>query len=177
MTEILKPGSRGEAVKALQTELVTLGFGVEPDGIFGPATGEAVGELQAIFGYDVDKSVGPATHGLIAQQTKLGFDVRDASKVKSAIDAMGNKTALKHVLKPGAEGTYVRFLQRRLNVLGFAIEVDGKFGPATEQAVLALQKAFGYDVDGIVGEATHMLINQQIGYGWDRTKATAPSVA
>jgi peptidoglycan hydrolase-like protein with peptidoglycan-binding domain len=172
MAEILKPGSRGEPVKALQTELVKLGFSVNPDGIFGPATGEAVGELQAIFGYDVDKSVGPATQGLISQQAKLGFDVRKPDALKSAIDASGHKTALAHVLKPGSEGIDVRFLQRRLNVLGFAIEVDGKFGAATEQAVRALQQAFGYDVDGAVGEATHKLLNQQIGYGWDRTKAT-----
>jgi peptidoglycan hydrolase-like protein with peptidoglycan-binding domain len=174
MTEILKPGSRGEPVKQLQTELVQLGFSVETDGIFGPATGEAIGELQALFGYDVDKSVGPATKGLIEQQAKLGFDVRQPAKVKSAVDATGNKTALKGVLKPGSDGIYVRFLQRRLNVLGFAIEVDGKFGPATEQAVRALQQAFGYDVDGAVGEATHKLINQQIGYGWDRSKAAKP---
>jgi peptidoglycan DL-endopeptidase CwlO len=171
MTEILKPGSRGEPVKALQTELAKLGFSVTPDGIFGPATGDAVAELQAIFGYDVDKSVGPATQGLITQQAKLGFDVNKRDALKSAIDASGNKTALAHVLKPGSEGVDVRFLQRRLNVLGFAINVDGKFGPSTEQAVRALQEAFKYDVDGAVGEATHKLINQQIGYGWDRSKA------
>ncbi|HEX5657555.1 MAG TPA: peptidoglycan-binding protein [Polyangiales bacterium] len=171
MADILKPGSRGEPVKALQTELVQLGFSLTPDGSFGPATGDAVAELQALFGYDVDKSVGPATQGLITQQAKLGFDVRKPELVKQAIDASGNKTALKHVLKPGSEGADVRFLQRRLNVLGFAIEVDGKFGPATDKAVRALQTAFKYDVDGAVGEATHKLINQQIGFGWNSSKA------
>jgi peptidoglycan DL-endopeptidase CwlO len=170
MADILKPGSRGEPVKALQAELAQLGFGVTPDGIFGPATGDAVAEMQAVFGYDVDKSVGPATQTLIAQQAKLGFDIRKPDAVKKAIDATGNKTALKHVLKSGSEGVDVRFLQRRLNVLGFAIDVDGKFGSSTEQAVKALQQAFNYDVDGAVGEATHKLINQQIGYGWDRNK-------
>jgi peptidoglycan hydrolase-like protein with peptidoglycan-binding domain len=176
MSQVLKSGARGEPVKALQTELAALGFAVKVDGIFGPDTVGAVGELQSLFGYDVDQAAGPATQSLIAQQKQAHFDVREHASVKTAIDTLGNKTALKRVLKAGSEGVDVRFLQRRLNVLGFAIAVDGKFGPATDKAVRALQTAFGYDVDGSVGEATNKLINQQIGLGWDRAKAP-PSVS
>lgn len=175
MSQVLKSGARGEPVKALQTDLAALGFAVKVDGVFGADTLGAVGELQSLFGYNVDQTVGPETQKLIAQQKELGFDVRENASVKSAVDTLGNKTTLKRVLKSGTEGIDVRFLQRKLNALGFAIAVDGKFGAATDKAVRTLQTAFHYDVDGAVGEATNMLINQQIGFGWDRAKA--PPVA
>src|SRR5699024_5621408 len=46
-------------------------------------------------------------------------------------------------------------LQRRLNELGYnAGKVDGIFGPATYNAVVAFQRAKGLAVDGIVGKNT-----------------------
>ena len=59
------------------------------------------------------------------------------------------------------------YLQRRLGALGFAVNPDGSFGAETDKAVRTLQGAFGYTVDGIVGEGTHKLINAQIGHGWN----------
>jgi peptidoglycan hydrolase-like protein with peptidoglycan-binding domain len=75
------------------------------------------------------------------------------------------------LLKKGSKGDDVSGLQKQLVQLGYAIDVDGDFGPATEKAVLALQTAFGYDVDGLVGPGTKALVEAQIGYGWN---ATAP---
>ena len=75
------------------------------------------------------------------------------------------------LLKKGSKGDEVSALQKQLVQLGYAISVDGDFGPATEKAVLSLQTAFGYDVDGIVGPGTQKLVEAQIGYGWN---ATAP---
>jgi peptidoglycan hydrolase-like protein with peptidoglycan-binding domain len=70
------------------------------------------------------------------------------------------------VLKKGSKGAAVKTLQENLVKLGYAVTVDGIFGPDTENAVRQLQKAFGYNVDGIVGDATQFLIAQQIGLGW-----------
>jgi peptidoglycan hydrolase-like protein with peptidoglycan-binding domain len=168
---LLKNGVRGDAVKDLQTKLGQLGFTLTADGAYGPGTQGAVEEVQSLFGYDVDGIAGDATLKLVEQQVGAGFNVTLPEAVKAAIDAFGNKTALNRVLKPGTEGADVRFLQRRLVTLGYALEVDGKFGPATDKAVRAVQAAFGYDVDGSVGPATHKLLNQQIGYGWNQSKA------
>ncbi|HEY6876659.1 MAG TPA: peptidoglycan-binding protein [Polyangiales bacterium] len=166
MSQALKSGGRGEAVAALQRELAKLGFDVQPDGVFGPNTRAAVEELQALFGYDIDGMVGNEMHELIVEQTELGFDVRDATAVKDALASSGGATSLNRVLRQGAEGADVRFVQRRLVALGYALEVDAKYGPATEHAVRSLQQAFGYNVDGAAGEATHNLLNQQIALGW-----------
>ena len=53
------------------------------------------------------------------------------------------------VLKVGSEGADVKKLQEKLGV-----EAIGKFGPKTEAAVKAWQKANGLKDDGIVGPAT-----------------------
>jgi peptidoglycan DL-endopeptidase CwlO len=180
MSDILKTGSRGEPVKALQTKLNTLGFSNGVDGIFGPDTKQAVEELQAIFGYDVDGQVGPATLKLIDTQLGYSWSLSASNAMKRALEAQGKKSEkgdlagadLTRILKPGLDGVDVKYLQRRLSGLGFDVTVDGKFGPATGEAVRKLQTAFGYTVDGAVGPATHKLINQQIGYGWNANKAS-----
>ncbi len=53
------------------------------------------------------------------------------------------------LLKVGSEGADVKKLQEKLGV-----EAIGKFGPKTEAAVKAWQKANGLKDDGIVGDAT-----------------------
>jgi len=60
-------------------------------------------------------------------------------------------------LSRGSEGAEVKTLQARLLALGYALPrygVDGDFGPETEKAVRAYQRARGLDVDGIVGPQT-----------------------
>jgi len=72
------------------------------------------------------------------------------------------------VLKRGSKGDEVRELQTQLNGFGYGLTVDGDFGAGTESAVKDLQTAFGYDIDGIVGDGTRFLIKQQQGYGWTK---------
>jgi nucleoid-associated protein YgaU len=58
----LKNGSKGEAVKGLQNALtVRSPHGVAIDGMFGPATENAVKEFQRGAGLDDDGIVGPRT--------------------------------------------------------------------------------------------------------------------
>jgi hypothetical protein len=58
-------------------------------------------------------------------------------------------------LRLGSSGPQVRELQRRLVELGYWLGVrDGDFGPLTQQAVFALQKAAGIERDGVVGPNT-----------------------
>jgi hypothetical protein len=58
-------------------------------------------------------------------------------------------------LKPGDTGTQVTALQRALATLGHSPgKPDGTYGPATEQAVAAFQKANNLTADGIVGTQT-----------------------
>lgn len=64
-------------------------------------------------------------------------------------------------------GEEVHGLQEKLHRLGFGLARDGVFGEETERAVVQLQTMFGYDIDGIVDQATSRLIDAQISYAWN----------
>lgn len=59
-----------------------------------------------------------------------------------------------HLVRRGDRGPEVRWVQTRLTAHGHRLDVDGDFGPITESAVRAFQKARGLEVDGIVGPQT-----------------------
>jgi GH24 family phage-related lysozyme (muramidase) len=67
---------------------------------------------------------------------------------------MAKATVLPATLRRGARGKDVERLQKELTRHGHRLTVDGDFGPATERAVSAFQRANGLAVDGRVGPAT-----------------------
>jgi len=67
----------------------------------------------------------------------------------------GAPSASGTLLKTGATGPAVEALQKQLQQAGFDPGgTDGAFGPRTEAAVMAFQKAKGLDADGVVGPRT-----------------------
>lgn len=58
------------------------------------------------------------------------------------------------LIKKGSKGDAVKKLQEMLNDKGYKLSVDSDFGPATDAAVRAYQKANHLEVDGEVGEKT-----------------------
>lgn len=58
------------------------------------------------------------------------------------------------VVKKGANGESVKWVQWELKQWGASLKVDGAFGDITDRAVRAFQTAFGLDVDGEVGKVT-----------------------
>lgn len=59
------------------------------------------------------------------------------------------------VIRQGSTGNHVREMQTRLKAWGYYTgNVDGIFGPLTEQAVRYFQRVNGLVVDGIVGRQT-----------------------
>lgn len=58
------------------------------------------------------------------------------------------------VLKKGARGETVKILQRKLNLFGGHLVVDGDFGDKTDTSVRNFQKYWKLEVDGIVGRKT-----------------------
>ncbi|MTH54805.1 L,D-transpeptidase family protein [Bacillus mangrovi] len=137
----LKKGSQGEAVAQLQRKLTSSGFspgGI--DGIFGSATDRAVRAFQKSRGLTVDGIAGPATWSALN---------------KSAPPQSGSSLMNSGLLKRGSKGAAVKELQQRLTAKGYSTRgADGIFGPNTEKAVKAFQKARGLAVDGLVGPAT-----------------------
>ncbi len=93
---------------------------------------------------------------LVALTAAPSASMAEASGPVSA--AAGPATTTEHsiVLSEGAEGRQVELLQQALG-----IEVDGMFGPETEEAVRKFQASRGLTVDGIVGPLTSAALRGQ----------------
>jgi hypothetical protein len=69
------------------------------------------------------------------------------------------------VLRRGAKGAEVTQVQEALVALGYSTTVDGKFGPATAQAVKSFQASSGLTADGVVGPATLSALSAAVNGG------------
>ena len=128
---IVRRGDTAHPVRTLQHLLRGRGQTVAVDGIFGPRTEAAVRAVQQARGLAVDGIVGPNTWQALIQQVRRG-DTGDAVR-----------------------GVQEEFQFRNLSGdPGQGVQIDGIFGPATEQAVRGFQQAVGVTVDGIVGPVT-----------------------
>jgi|SRR5450755_2996381 peptidoglycan hydrolase-like protein with peptidoglycan-binding domain len=136
----LRQGSQGESVRQLQVALTELGVYAGPvDGEFGPLTDAAVKAFQQQRELTVDGIVGTITWRNIDESAE--FD--------------------EPVLSEGSTGLPVRRAQSRLTAAGFDTGgVDGIFGLQTQSGVIALQRATGLTVDGVVGPDTWRKIDE-----------------
>jgi peptidoglycan hydrolase-like protein with peptidoglycan-binding domain len=75
-------------------------------------------------------------------------------------------------LQQGDTGSCVTALQQRLNQLGAGLAVDGDFGPATKNAVLAFQGRSRIGFDGIVGPETRSHLNSPGGVNLNRASTS-----
>jgi peptidoglycan hydrolase-like protein with peptidoglycan-binding domain len=122
---VLKLGSKGNEVYALQYLLIDKGYNLASDGVFGRGTLKAVKSFQQEKGLEEDGAVGKRTWFELAPKQSASSYSPYASK------------ALQHLLKHKFSFSF--------------LDVDGIFGGATRKASIAFQKAFGLDQDGIVG--------------------------
>lgn len=124
------------AVVRLQAELKT--FGCVPgsaDGHFGNKTSSAVKTFQSW--------VGLKTSGIAGTAVRSRIDERSAGMVSGS------------AVRKGSSGTQVRHLQLALIGLGYLSgSADGRYGPATVEAVRRYQKAYGLSADGSAGPDT-----------------------
>ena len=133
--ESLKKHDKGDAVTALQTRLMELGFLEieEPTDYFGNSTEYAVELFQRQHGLKQDGVAGAQTQTLLY-----------------------SKDAQHYMMIEGSEGRDVKMLQEQLVELGYldADAVDRVYGEITVEAVKAFQKRNGLSVDGKAGEKT-----------------------
>ena len=135
---LVKQGSRGSVVKQVQRKV-----GVSADGIFGPATRNAVKRWQQRHGLVADGVVGSRT-GTKMRLTSGSTTTRSAKTASSA--AKSNFTGL---VRQGSRGSVVKQVQR---VVGAS--ADGIFGSGTASAVKRWQRSHGLTADGVVGPRT-----------------------
>lgn len=158
----LRPGEAGNEVRYKQVQLnrISRNYPAIPkinpvDGIFGQETEAAVKTFQRIFNLTPDGIIGPATWYRIVY---LFNSVKRLSELDSeGIAAEDISKEYPGVLAAGDSGQNVRNLQYFLAVVGEfyetvpQIEITGVYDTPTQNAVVAFQKAFGLQPDGIVG--------------------------
>jgi peptidoglycan hydrolase-like protein with peptidoglycan-binding domain len=141
----LRVGSNGQNVRMVQQSLLNAGitFPGGADGIFGPATANALRVFQSRAGIKVTGEVDEATAALLTGQTL------------SATPSTPTMTPLLG-LAPGARGPQVALLQRTLMADGITVigGADGVFGPATANAIRQFQSKRGLTGSGVVDAAT-----------------------
>lgn len=140
---VLHGASSGRDVRLVQEGLAQLRYALgQIDGVYGRRTEQAVREFQ--------KQAGLPDDGVVGRQT-----------IAALVESTGN-SALANVRGPlhsSTTGRDVEDLQARLRALGHPVQVDGVFGPSTERAVMAVQKAAGIRDDGVVGPRTYAALD------------------
>jgi N-acetylmuramoyl-L-alanine amidase len=142
---VLRPGSRGEAVRDLQVRLGALGHEIPPTeaGTYGDATERVVRAFQEARGLRSDGICGPQTWAAVVES---GWRLGDR---------------LLYRRRPMLRGDDVAELQRRLNGLGFdAGREDGILGDDTTRALVEFQRNMNLPTDGMCGAATIAVLDR-----------------
>ena len=92
--------------------------------------------------------------GKVMQRNRYSNIVAYARPAYSGTTTTMMPPASMPVLKKGSKGDWVVIAQGRLVVAGYKIEVDGVFGPKTEEAVKKYQADHHLTVTGIIGKNT-----------------------
>lgn len=167
----LQKQDSGPSVKNLQEDLKRAGFYQAPiTQIYDAKTEDAVRRFQKAANIRVDGIAGPATlqklegwraavtvntNRVAAKKPTTRTSQKNQPKPSPKIARNTTKRRNPNLLTKGDEGQAVKALQERLRVAGFYYgNSTGIFGPITEDAVKRFQRAYGLDVDGIVGAQT-----------------------
>lgn len=160
-SRVLQQGSSGSEVRTLQYYLNFIAFfndslnEIDADGVFGPATKRAVTAFQRYYGLAQDGIVGRDTWNKI--QTVYQSIINNLPKEYRSYSSLLYPGS---VLSVGSKGRSVEQIQTYLRVIGQnnrsvpVINVDGDFGNATRNAVIAVQRLYGIEQTGVVGPLT-----------------------
>ena len=157
----LRRGTSGPSVVVVQTELnrISQNYPAIPkispvDGIFGAQTEASVRRFQEIFNLTADGIVGRATWYALV---RYYIAVTSMAELRSQGQKFyANSWANSNPIEQGDRGVKVEHLQYMLSVLSAYIpeipnlQIDGIFGPATWNAVIAAQRRFGLPQTGVV---------------------------
>ena len=155
----LRYGDKGDNVRRFQYFLAVVGqfySAVRPiriTGVYDDATRSAVLDYQRLRGLTADGIAGRNTWRALYSDY-LGIVNSGATLENGVIPYPGETLAI------GSTGSYVRALQGYLAVIARyissvpAVTADGIFGARTENAVRAVQRLYGVNVNGIVDPIT-----------------------
>lgn len=175
--KLVKDMNNDANVKTLQLFMTKLGiYDGYCRGNFGSKTKTSVEKLQKKYSLGIDGWVGEQTCTKINEIcTEKGWTFSTSTTTVTPTTTNVDSLNCDGIwLKNGSTGENVKTLQRMLKTLGYyvtakddgaTLQVDGKFGKYTEDAVIDYQKAnfkAESDWDGVVGPATCKKLNASV---------------
>ena len=158
-----KKGDKNEEVRAIQSRLNTVANNypaipkISPvDGDFGEETETAVKAFQRIFSLTPDGVVGKGTWYKLVSLSSAVLRLSELNSKGLTLEQFNQQ--FPGALRLGDSGIGVEYVQYLLSAISWyysqvpAVTIDGEFGESTRQSVIAFQKAFSLDPDGIIGE-------------------------
>lgn len=170
---VAQVGSTGAVVKAIQTDLLRLGYYTKAvDGRYGPVTKSAVATYQKAKGLKVTGVVDSYTHKRIhdsanALRAKLAAEAA-ARKAQAEREAAAKKAAAAKAdatifAKPGQTSERVKGLQTMLYKLGYLTSDSrtGYYGSKTTAAVKSFQSKNRLKVTGVMNMTTYYVLRDK----------------
>lgn len=132
-----------ERIRPIQQALATRGYyASDVNGVPGVLTYNGLKNFQKAKNLAADGMAGPAT------KEALGLTSSGGGSGSTGTGTVAS------VLTYGSNGSLVRYLQRMLRTVGYAVDIDGSFGPAMQDAVKKFQSDNRLSVDGSFGPAS-----------------------
>lgn len=191
INSVVGRGSSGDSVTNLQKFLVQMGYTTADNitGYFGPVTEAALQRFQAAQGIVSSGDPLSTGYGNAGPSTRARINMLIATTVPSTCGTQTIPVAvsgtLTRALGRGSSGDEVRILQQFLVSQGFttADNVTGYFGPVTQTAVQAFQRAQGIVSSGDpvstgygnVGPSTRARINSMLGSSFSPAQTSGTS--
>ncbi|NPV26419.1 MAG: L,D-transpeptidase family protein [Firmicutes bacterium] len=109
-----------------------------------------------IHGTNNPSSIGmAASHGCVRMFNEDVIELYDLVDIGTPVRIIG-RVFTGRILRVGDRGSDVLEVQRRLQILGYYDgDLDGVYGPQTQQAVIDFQRDHNLEPDGIVGPRTY----------------------
>lgn len=109
----------------------------------------------------IDYPVDPKPNQVKIWQAYMNEQWNCGLEIDGHFGPMCTKEGNKHQLYYGVKAPImVKWLQNRLNELGYKLDVDGSCGPKTRTAIKDFQKKKHLSVDGYVGAATYKALTE-----------------
>lgn len=160
---VLKLGCKGDDVRALQKDLLKMGYDIGPDGAdgdYGNNTKKAVMKFQREHHIEpVDGEVGDDTRKVLNEILNKTDDTKPESSPEpdpepQIDDTIPRKNLQIRTIKMESEGPDVKFAQAALQCWGYTIVVTGIFGKEMDEKIRNFQKAKNLVPDGEIGPST-----------------------
>ncbi|MBQ7453985.1 MAG: peptidoglycan-binding protein [Selenomonadaceae bacterium] len=176
----LKYGDRGNEVKEIQQYLIAQNLlHTSADGVYGPATVNAIKDFQSALGLKVDGVCNAETYKILRAAAYDEIDIytykpgdyvpeppknSSASSVLKTIKTVGDvaqQAGVGDIIKLGTKGDGVVHLQKKLTKLGFYNgKAHGTCDKETVNALKKFQSSRGMKPDGICGRKTYSALDE-----------------